>query len=228
VILEAMAFTHPAAVLFDMDGTLVDSEKLWDVGLHELARRYGATLSDAARLAMVGTDMPRTMELLVEDLGRPVDTDEASAWLGSRVAELFVTGLTWRPGALPLLRAARAAGIPTALVTSTARVLVEVALDTLGRDSFDVVVCGDEVPATKPDPEPYLIAARLLGVPIGRCVAIEDSRTGVASALAAGAAVLAVPSSGPIDPAEGLRLLDTLAGVDLPFLAGLSAAVPTR
>jgi beta-phosphoglucomutase-like phosphatase (HAD superfamily) len=84
------------------------------------------------------------------------------------------------------------------------------------------------VPATKPDPEPYLIAARLLGVPIGRCVAIEDSRTGVASALAAGAAVLGVPSSGPIDPAEGLRMLDTLDGVDLPFLAGLSAAVPTR
>ena len=59
-----MASTHPAAVLFDMDGTLVDSEKLWDIGLHELARRYGGTLSDAARLAMVGTDMPRTMELL--------------------------------------------------------------------------------------------------------------------------------------------------------------------
>jgi HAD superfamily hydrolase (TIGR01509 family) len=223
-----MASTHPAAVLFDMDGTLVDSEKLWDIGLHELARRYGARLSDAARLAMVGTDMPRTMELLVADLGRPVDTAEASAWLSARVAELFVTDLTWRPGALALLRATRAAGVPTALVTSTARGLVEVALDTLGRDSFDVVVCGDEVPATKPDPEPYLIAARLLGVPIGRCVAIEDSRTGVASALAAGAAVLGVPSSGPIDPAEGLRLLDTLAGVDLPFLAGLSAAVPTR
>jgi HAD superfamily hydrolase (TIGR01509 family) len=224
-----MASTHPAAVLFDMDGTLVDSEKLWDIGLHELARRYGARLSDAARLAMVGTDMPRTMELLVEDLRRPdLDTVEASAWLSARVAELFVTDLTWRPGALALLRATRAAGVPTALVTSTARSLVEVALDTLGRDSFDVVVCGDEVPATKPDPEPYLIASRLLGVPIGRCVAIEDSRTGVASALAAGAAVLGVPSSGPIDPAEGLRLLDTLAGVDLPFLAGLSAAVPTR
>ncbi len=159
-----MASTHPAAVLFDMDGTLVDSEKLWDIGLYELARRYGATLSDAARLAMVGTDMPRTMELLVEDLGRPdLDTAEASAWLGARVAELFVTDLEWRPGALALLRATRAAGIPTALVTSTARQLVEVALDTLGRDSFDVVVCGDEVPATKPDPEPYLIAARLLG-----------------------------------------------------------------
>jgi HAD superfamily hydrolase (TIGR01509 family) len=224
-----MSSTHPTAVLFDMDGTLVDSEKLWDIGLHELARRYGARLSDAARLAMVGTDMPRTMELLVEDLGRPdLDTVEASAWLGARVAELFVTDLTWRPGALALLRATRAAGIPTALVTSTARSLVEVALDTLGRDSFDVVVCGDEVPATKPDPEPYLIAARLLGVPIGRCVAIEDSRTGVASALAAGAAVLGVPSSGPIHPAEGLRLLDTLNGVDLPFLGGLTAAVPTR
>jgi len=213
---------HPAAVLFDMDGTLVDSEKLWTVALNDLTAHYGGTLSPEARLAMVGSDMAATMEILHADLKQPWrDAAAGSAWLEERVAKLFVTGLQWRPGALALLRAVRAAAIPTALVTSTGRSLVEVALDTLGRDSFDVVVCGDEVTATKPDPTPYLTAARLLGVPIGRCVAIEDSPTGVASALAAGAAVLAVPSEAPIDPAAGVHLLESLTGVDLDVLAGL-------
>jgi HAD superfamily hydrolase (TIGR01509 family) len=215
---------HPAAVLFDMDGTLVDSERLWDVALHELARRYGGTLSPAGRRAMVGASMADSMAILHADLGQPWrDAASGAAWLEERVAELFLDGLPWRPGALTLLRAVRAAGIPTALVTSTARALVEVALDTLGRDSFDVVVCGDEVSATKPDPAPYLTAARLLCVPIASCVAIEDSPTGVASALAAGAAVLAVPSEVPIDPADGVHLMESLATADLALLTTLLA-----
>ncbi|MBE1490326.1 HAD family hydrolase [Plantactinospora soyae] len=209
-------------MLFDMDGTLVDSERLWDTGLQELAAHYGGTLSTAARLAMVGTSMAVSMEIMHTDLGQPWrDPAVGGAWLDNRVAELFLTDLRWRPGALALVSAVRAATVPTALVTSTRRSVVEVALETLGRDSFDVVVCGDEVDATKPDPAPYLTAARLLGVPINRCVAIEDSPAGVASALAAGAAVLAVPSEVPIDPADGVRMLETLAGVDLELLTGL-------
>ncbi|HEX5596983.1 MAG TPA: HAD family phosphatase [Micromonosporaceae bacterium] len=205
-----------------MDGTLVDSEKLWDIATDELAAQYGGRVSPAARLAMVGTGMAESMALLHADLGQPWrDPVAGAAWLESRVAELFVTGLRWRPGALTLLQAVRAAGIPTALVTSSARSLVEVALETLGRDSFDVVVCGDEVTHPKPDPMPYLTAARLLSVPIGRCVAIEDSPAGVRSALAAGAAVLAVPGEVPIDPAVGVRLLDSLVEADLELLCGL-------
>lgn len=205
-----------------MDGTLVDSEKLWDVALDELARRYGGELSSAARLAMVGTSMGESMEILHADLGQPWrDPEEGAAWLHRRMAELFRTGLRWRPGAVQLLRAVRAAGIPTALVTSTARALVEVALETLGRDSFDVVVCGDEVLAPKPAPEPYQTAARLLGVPIGRCVVVEDSPAGVASALAAGAAVLAVPGDVPLAAAPGVHLRESLTGADLELLAAL-------
>ncbi|MFC0527815.1 HAD family hydrolase [Phytohabitans kaempferiae] len=213
-----------AAVLFDMDGTLVDSERLWDVALRELAIEYGGSLSDAARIAMVGSDAATSMRILHADIGQEWrELDASRDWITRRMSELFRTGLVWRPGALGLLQAVRAAPLPTALVTSTARPLVEVALKTLGRDNFDVVVAGDEVRAPKPDPEPYRTAARLLGVPIERCVAIEDSRAGVTSALAAGAAVLGVPSEVPLDPCEGLHLLESLAGVDLTLLGTLLA-----
>ncbi|MFC4017307.1 HAD family hydrolase [Micromonospora sp. GCM10011542] len=211
-------------MLFDMDGTLVDSEKLWDIALQELAKEYGGTLSDAARRAIIGTSMAESMCILHDDLGQPErDPEVSAAWINTRILELFRTGLRWRPGALALLSAVRAAGIPTALVTSSGRPLVEIALETLGRDSFDAVVCGDEVTAAKPHPEPYLTAARLLGVPIERCVAIEDSATGVASALASGAAVLAVPAEVPLPATDGVHQLESLTGADLELLSALLA-----
>jgi HAD superfamily hydrolase (TIGR01509 family) len=218
---------RPAAVLFDMDGTLVDSEKVWDVALHELAVHAGGKLSDPARRAMVGMGMASSMQILHDDLRQPWRDPVADAeWLETRVHALFAGGgLIWRPGAQTLLAAVRAAGVPTALVTSTRRILVEVALDTLGRDMFDVVVCGDEVTATKPDPAPYLRAAELLGVPIEACVAIEDSPTGVASAVASGAGVLAVPCDLELPPIDGVVQRDTLLGVDLDYLAALTTAV---
>jgi HAD superfamily hydrolase (TIGR01509 family) len=213
-------------VLFDMDGTLVDSEKVWDVALAELAERAGGKLSLETRHAMIGSNMGRTMQLMRADLGQP-DRPEAPdvEWLTERVFHLFAEGLVWRPGALELLRAVRAAGMPTALVTSTGRRLVTVALRTIGADNFDAVVVGDEVKANKPDPEPYLTAARMLGVAITDCVAIEDSPTGVASALASGAAVLAVPAELELPPTDGVHLRDSLVGVDPDFLATLLAPV---
>jgi HAD superfamily hydrolase (TIGR01509 family) len=205
-----------------MDGTLVDSEKVWDIALKELAVRAGGELSIAARQAMIGSNMRRTMQILRDDLGQP-ERDEAadSEWLTDRVFDLFGKGLVWRPGALELLTAVRTAGLPTALVTSTGRKLVEVALDTLGRENFDVVVCGDEVSAPKPDPEPYRTAAALLGVPIEACVAIEDSLTGLTSAVASGAAVLVVPAELELPEIDGIHLRESLAGVSLEYLTSL-------
>ncbi|MGC4760377.1 HAD family hydrolase [Micromonospora trifolii] len=209
-------------MLFDMDGTLVDSEKLWDVALQELAKEYGGELSVDARQSIIGTAMAESMRILHDDLGQPErDPEISAAWINARILELFRTGLRWRPGAFDLLRAVRAAEIPTALVTSSPRALVEIALDTLGRDNFDTVVAGDEVVAAKPHPEPYLTAARLLGVPIERCVAIEDSPTGVASALASGAAVLAVPAEVALASTVGVHQVQSLTGVDLALLAAL-------
>jgi HAD superfamily hydrolase (TIGR01509 family) len=171
---------------------------------------------------MIGSSMASSMRILREDLDQPDRPEQPDVeWLTERVIELFAEGLVWRPGALELLRAVKIAGLPTALVTSTGRRLVEVALETLGRENFDVVVCGDEVVMPKPDPEPYRTAAQLLAVPVEDCVAIEDSPTGVASALASGAAVLAVPAELELPPTDGVHLRHSLVGVDPAYLASL-------
>lgn len=214
-----------AGVLFDMDGTLVDSEKVWEVALHELAARLGGTLSAEARARMVGTNMSVSMEILHRDIGRPeLDQGESVAWLETRMGELFAAGMIWKPGARELLAAVRAAGVPAALVTATRRRLVETALETIGRAYFAAVVCGDDTEETKPHPQPYLTAAALLGVPPSRTVAIEDSPTGIESARSAGCVVLGVPSEVDLTGTAGITVRDSLVGVDVPYLESLVAA----
>jgi HAD superfamily hydrolase (TIGR01509 family) len=211
------------AVLFDMDGTLVDSEKVWEVGLNELAAHHGRPLSVRARREMVGTNMSDSMRILHNDLGLPVAReamDESVVWLEERVKELLHGGVPWRPGARELLAALRAEGVPLALVTATHRHLVDVALLTIGADNFDAVVAGDEVDETKPHPMPYLTAARLVGAEAGNCVAVEDSPNGIRSARAAGCAVLAVPCEIDLDP-EGVTLVGSLLDVDVDYLRKL-------
>lgn len=215
----------PAAVLWDMDGTLLDSEKLWDIPLYEFTEKLGGTLSLATRQAMVGSNTRTTMRLLFAEVGiEPTEEDmtDGANWISRRTEEVFRAGLPWRPGAQEALRAVRASGVPMALVTSTERGLTEVALDTIGRDLFDVTVCGDEVDGlNKPLPEPYLKAARLLGVDAASCVAVEDSPTGVAAAVAAGCTVLVVPCDVDVAPGERRVFRDSLVGVDLSVLTAL-------
>lgn len=216
-----------AAVLWDMDGTLVDSEKLWDIALYEAAEWLGGTLTEQQRLTLVGSNMTATARYLLEVTGHAV-TDEAisrtGAWIRARTADLFAGALPWRPGARDALAAVRAGGLRTALVTSTERALTELALDTIGREFFDATVCGDEVDGqNKPLPEPYLRAARLLGVEPARCVAVEDSPPGAESAVAAGCTVLVVPNDVPVDPGPRRVFRASLVGVDATVLAEILA-----
>jgi HAD superfamily hydrolase (TIGR01509 family) len=210
-----------AAVLFDMDGTLLDSEKIWDVALDDLATWLGGELSDTARRRMVGSSLARSVAILHADLGIEADPESSGAYLTERTAELFRTNLVWKPGARELLIAVQDARIPAALVTSTHRRLTEIALDTMGREFFAAVVCGDEVRRPKPNPDPYLRASELLGVDPARCVAIEDSPLGIAAAEAAGCAVLAVPSEVEIAAAPTRTIRRSLAGMSLAELAAL-------
>jgi HAD superfamily hydrolase (TIGR01509 family) len=183
-------------------------------------------MSQAARVAMIGAPLETSMRILHADLGRTdLDIETSGAWLEARMAELLVTDLAWRPGAQETLVAVRDAGIPSALVTATRRKLVEIMLDTLGRENFDAVVCGDEVEHAKPHPEPYLRAAELLGVDASRCVAIEDSVNGTASAEAAGCPVLVVPSEAPVPTGPRRVHRESLVGVGVPELAAVLTAV---
>ena len=208
-------------VLCDLDGTLLDSEKIWDVALADTAAWLGGDLSPAARMRMVGSSMARSVAILHADLDVDADPESSAAYLTDRTAELFRTDLVWRPGARELLVALQAAGVPTALVTSTRRHLTEIALDTVGREFFAATVCGDEVRRPKPHPDPYLRAAELIGVDPALCVAIEDSPIGIAAAEAAGCVVVAVPNDVGIEPAPTRHVLPSLAGISVADLDAL-------
>ena len=206
----------PAAVLWDMDGTLVDSEKVWTVSLAEAARALGGELSATAREDIIGSNLTRTLGIMFDDLGLPHEPQEMERTrrrILARTGELFADGLEWRPGAQEALRTVRAAGWPTALVTNTGRELTELALDGIGREHFTVTVCGDEVPRGKPDPDPYLRAALLLAVDAADCLAVEDSPTGALSAGRAGASVLVVPCEVPVPEAPGRVRRASLVGL---------------
>ena len=216
----------PAAVLWDLDGTLLDSEKLWDIPLYELTEKLGGQLSTETRQAMVGTNVMVTLRLLYGEVGIPDPTPEqvadGAAWIDRRMAEVFPQDLPWRPGAKEALAAVRASGLPMALVTSTERGLTEIALDTIGRSMFDATVCGDEVDGlNKPLPEPYLKACRLLAVDPTRCVAVEDSPTGVSAAVAAGCTVLVVPCEVPVPEGERRVFRQSLEGLTVADLTTL-------
>lgn len=208
-----------------MDGTLVDSERLWAVSLDDVARELGGTMSAAASAGLVGADLDTSIGVLLAEVGLPATPQRAARTrerLVDRTAELLAGGVDWLPGAPEALRAVRAAGVPAALVTNTGRRLTEITLDSMGREFFDVVVCGDEVAAGKPAPDPYLRAAELLGVAPGECVAVEDSPNGALAAERAGAGVLVV--SGEVPVPDGPRRTPRADLVGL-TLAELAAAV---
>ncbi len=206
------------AVLCDMDGTLVDSEKLWDVAMHALYDRLGGVLTPEIRALTVGGSARDTMCTVYEDLGLPLDPEAMAAttrWMHDYTGELFDAGLPWCDGARELLDELAAAAVPTALVTNTARMLTERALGSIGRHYFAVVVCGDEVAQGKPAPDPYLRAAQLLQLDTRECLAVEDSPTGAAAAEAAGCAVLVAPNALPVPDGPRRHQVASLAGLSV-------------
>jgi HAD superfamily hydrolase (TIGR01509 family) len=204
------------AVLFDMDGTLVDSEKLWDISLTALYEHHGGRLTPEVRLSMVGGSAEDTIRTVYTDLGLELDPAamaESDRWLHSRTAELFDGGLPWCDGARELLEALAAEGTPMALVTNTQRALTDRALNSIGSQYFSATVCGDEVPRGKPAPDAYQRAAALLGLQPDSCLAIEDSVTGTAAAEGAGCPLLVVPNDVAVPRGPRRRHISSLADV---------------
>lgn len=203
-------------VLWDMDGTLLDSEKIWDVAVAELSLELGRELTAEVRTSTLGNSMQDALRKVFAHAGAEATGQSLTwgrDWLTGRVAELFSEGIPWRPGAKDALQLARDAGLQTGLVTNTERGLVENALETIGREYFDITVSGDEVEQGKPHPAPYLRGASLLGLDPGSCLAVEDSPTGSLSAHRAGCSVLLVPSEVAVTAAPGYVVRESLVGL---------------
>lgn len=218
------------AVLWDMDGTLVDSEKLWDIALAALYAEMGGELRSEVRDALVGSSADNTIRIIYADLGlepNPRAMAETDRWLHDYTAELFDGGLPWCPGARELLDALAADETPMALVTNTVRRLTDRALNTIGRHYFSVTVCGDEVARGKPAPDAYRRAAELLDLPTADCLAIEDSVTGSAAAEQAGCPVLVVPNDVAVPGGPRRHQVRSLENLDVAGLRRVHTALST-
>jgi HAD superfamily hydrolase (TIGR01509 family) len=215
--------TVPAAVLWDMDGTLVDTEPYWFAAEMDLVAEFGGRWTHDDARSVVGFDLLASAVELQRRGGVALEAVEIVDRMLDHVGASLAREIPWRPGARELLAALAADGIPCALVTMSWRRFADDVLRGLPEAWFSVVVTGDEVSNGKPHPEPYLRAAALLGVEPGHTVAIEDSPTGVRSALAAGCRTIGVPNAAALTPLPGLTLFPSLRSVDLAVLRSLFA-----
>ena len=203
----------PAAVLWDMDGTLVDTEPYWIECEFQLIEQHGGTWCHEHALNLVGNDLLASGRYIHEHSGIALEPAEIVEELLDRVMARVDECVPWRPGAVELLADLRGRGVRCALVTMSYRRFVAPILASLPEDTFEAIVTGDTVSQGKPHPEPYLKAAALLGVDPEETVAIEDSNTGARSAEAAGCTVLVVQNHVPVLPGDRRVFADTLAGM---------------
>ena len=214
----------PAAVLWDMDGTLVDTEPYWFAAERDLVEEFGhGHWPDELAHEMIGSDLLDGARFLQEHGGVEMAAEEIVDRLLDGVIARLHREIPWRPGARELLAELGDAGVPCALVTMSWRRFVDPVVAALPDGTFVATITGDEVPAGegKPSPTPYRLGAEACGVTPDACLAIEDSPTGIRSALAAGCRVLGVPNYAEIRPADGLRLIGSLADLDVARLTRL-------
>jgi HAD superfamily hydrolase (TIGR01509 family) len=213
-----MSARRPAAVLWDLDGTLVDTEPYWIECEYELVEAHGGTWSEDHAHAIVGSDLRESARYIREHGDVDLPIDEIVNQLLDGVIARVRRKVPWRPGARDLLAQLRTEKVPCALVTMSWRRLADAIVGELPRGSFAATIVGDEVRRGKPHPEPYLAAARALKVSAKDCVALEDSPTGVRSATAAGCHVIAIPHIVEIPASRGLRQIGSLADVTVDTL----------
>jgi len=211
----------PAALVFDLDGVILDSEPRWNEAREALVREAGGRWDDGATRAMMGMSSPEWSTYLHDTLGVPMDSASIVRDVVRRMEQGYRRELPLLPGAGDAVRAL-AARWPLGLASSSNREIIDLALDIAGlRDSFRVTVSSEEVARGKPAPDVYLEAARRLGVEAGRCVAIEDSSNGLRAAAAARMTVIAVPNRHyPPDP-DAL----SLAAASVPTLGEVTPAL---
>ena len=211
----------PQAILWDLDGTLVDTEPLWIAAETALVHSHGGTWTHDDALTLVGKSLNDSADILIS---RGVDL-RPEQLIATRIeqvnGEVGRHGPQLRPGPRELEARAAARGVPQAIVTMSYRVQARTVADALPAGAITTIVAGDMVGVGKPDPEAYLMAADLLGVEIGECIAVEDSVTGVRAALASGARTVTVPHIQDVPHVDGLARATTLEGLDLDALVSL-------
>jgi HAD superfamily hydrolase (TIGR01509 family) len=184
----------PDAVIFDLDGVLLDSEQLWNEAKEQLVRLVGGRWREDAPRAMMGMSSPEWSAYMHDELGVDLDVEEINRRVVQQLEELYRERLPLLPGAVEAVRSLGARW-PLGLASSSNREIIDLALSLAGlTDAFAATVSSEEVPRGKPAPDVYLEAARRLGVQAERCVAIEDSSNGLRAAAAAPMAVIAVPN----------------------------------
>jgi len=213
---------RPAAVLWDMDGTLVDTEPFWIACELELVAEHGGTWTAADAHSIVGSDLVDGATALRDRGGVRLEPLEIVERLLDGVIARMQAGVPWRPGARELLASCADAGVPSALVTMSWRRFADTVVTAAPAGSFAASITGDEVTRGKPDPEPYLAAAEALGVEPAECIAIEDSPTGVAAALGAGCRTVGIPHVVPLPALDGLTVIESLEGIGYEELVALA------
>jgi len=199
------------AVVFDMDGLLLDTEVVWQEAEERLFAAHGQVFTREDKMAVIGTDFAWTARYFAERLGKP--PDEGPALIEEMVLsmyDLLRQDVAGRPGALELVARLRGR-LPLALASNSPRKLVDAALGSARlTEAFEVIVTSDDVALSKPAPDIYLLVCERLGVAPADVLALEDSASGVASAKAAGLTCIAVPQFAETDVAAADRIIDSL------------------
>ena len=212
----------PKAVLWDMDGTLVDSEPYWLLSESALAEDYGKVWTQESGNYLIGKSLYESSAFLKDHLDiKDLSAQQIIDRLTDSVLSKLQHSLPWRPGALELLMELKQAGVKTALVTMSLRRMALAVAEAIPFQAFDVVVAGDDVTHGKPHPEPYEKAAALLGCKPSECIAIEDSTTGLRSAEAAGCLPLGIVNLMPLEQTGTRVIRQSLTGMNLEALRGL-------
>lgn len=211
-----------AAVLWDMDGTLIDSEPIWIQQEYELMASLGVTWSDEDAIHCVGGPMTRVdaymrskLDEATQSLFPPMALTEQ---LLLRMADQMGQGVDFAPGAEHLLNDFRALGIKQGLVSASSRTLVDAAINSIGSDFFQITISDNDVESSKPSPEGYLKAAAQMGVDIKECLILEDSITGTTAAIESGAFVIGIPHVAKLPTGPKVVHIDSLEGTNVASL----------
>lgn len=218
------ALFMPEAVLFDMDGTLTDTEKLWFQAEQDILDDFGCVITQEQANTYIGKALVHVAQSMIDDFSLEISAEDLAGKLSARVVELAQTkGIPWRPGAEQLLENLKAWGIPTGLVTSSVYDFAKLTVQQAPKGSLEVMVTAESTRIGKPDPMPYLFAAHQLGVAIENCVVFEDSIPGFTSGARSGAVTVGVPFQVDLPRIPGTYFIESLSEVNQEVLSQLNS-----